>query len=504
MTGDKRLRAGLLLFRAAAFALCVLAAPVPSRGQSGGPAQGEWYLSNSAGMALERVPSRFAALRQPYCLLIEEPGVRALPALLAPYYREPWIVERRVLYKDGEESRAQWILRDGGGVTRLVAVLAEPGIEPESGAESDSEVESGAESGPESDTAGVPNGFIELYGANGLVESERHFFGGGEETLVEYHYRNIPSGTRDILIRAETRRKLTDVEGNERQEDLYTDYYRYTRNYSLRAIERIFHQAAAETAAESADAVVAAEAAAESADAVVAAEAAAESANAVVAAETAAESAGAVVAAETGTASVAADTESTVPGTAEPDAEPGLTDAEAVTAEPAEPVPSQPPRATLRFPRRSLDSKDDESFVSPSTAYGSQFLEDAQAEAPGGVVYETDERGRVLGETRQGEGGEVIGELRNEWSGNRLSRVVYTEGEDEMVTEYEYDDDGDRIAERNYRNGVLERAVRISGDREEEELYMNGELVLRSLWEGGRKISEERVRRAGPARGGES
>jgi hypothetical protein len=35
----------------------------------------------------------------------------------------------------------------------------------------------------------------------------------------------------------------------------------------------------------------------------------------------------------------------------------------------------------------------------------------------------------------------------------------------------------------------------MDGSREVEELYMNGEVMLRALWEDGRKISEERVRR---------
>ncbi|MDR3146884.1 MAG: hypothetical protein LBU00_00740 [Treponema sp.] len=373
-------------------------------------------------MALERALSRIVALRQPYCLLIERLESRALPAVLAPYYREAWIVERRVLHRDGEEYRIQWILRDGAGVSRLVAVFNAGG--EDSGDAGEAPLD-GGESG-----ATVPSGFIEIYGVSGLIELERQLFDTGEETLVEYQYRQIPSGTRPFLIRADTRRTSTDGEGNGYQEDLYTDYYRYTRNYSLRAIERIFHQAASEAGGRSSG-------------------------------ELAIGSNGGAITADG-------------------------SDAEAAD--------SGPPRTALRFPRRSLDSKDEESFVSPSVAYGSQFLEELQAEAPERVVYDTDARGRILGETRWGEDGELIAELQNEWSDNRLSRVVYTSGEDEMVTEYEYNADGDRITERNYRNGVLERVVHFSGDREDEELYMNGELILRAQWEGGRKIREERVR----------
>jgi len=50
------------------------------------------------------------------------------------------------------------------------------------------------------------------------------------------------------------------------------------------------------------------------------------------------------------------------------------------------------------------------------------------------------------------------------------------------------------ISEKNLKNGVLERVVLIDGETEIEELYMNNAVVLRAVWEDGRKISETRVR----------
>ncbi|MDR2375046.1 MAG: hypothetical protein LBD96_01255 [Treponema sp.] len=432
------LQTGFPLFRVFVVTIFILGFPVSSPSQSS-PASGksEWYVSNAAGMALERAESRFAALRRPYCLLIEEQDTRGLPASLLPYYREPWIVERRIHYKDGEESRVQWIFRDGRGTSRMVAVfgVSAGGTEEDGDAADAVDAESGA---------GVPSGFIELYGANGLIELERQLFDTGEETLVEYYYRRSPSGEQEFLIRADTRRKLTDGEGNGIEEDLYTDYYRYTRNYSLRTVERVFHQGAD----------------------------AADAAGAGNAGDTAAAAAGAGNAGDT-----------TAAAAAESDTETG---AESGT---------EGLRTTMRFPRRSLDSKDEELFVSPAIAYGSQFLEDAHTGSSGQLVYETDERGRILTETMRGEDGEIITELRNQWSGNRLSRIIYTSpGGEERITEYDYNDEGDRITERNFRNGILERVVHISGNIEDEEIYMDGELVLRTRWEGGRKIREERVR----------
>jgi hypothetical protein len=72
--------------------------------------------------------------------------------------------------------------------------------------------------------------------------------------------------------------------------------------------------------------------------------------------------------------------------------------------------------------------------------------------------------------------------------------VHWKSGDDERLTEYEYDSAGDRMLERNFNRGILERTVRSTGNRDIEELYMNGRIVLRAVWEDGRKISEERIR----------
>ena len=47
---------------------------------------------------------------------------------------------------------------------------------------------------------------------------------------------------------------------------------------------------------------------------------------------------------------------------------------------------------------------------------------------------------------------------------------------------------------REINNDMLERIVRTEGIMETEELYLDGIIVLRALWEDGVKISEERVR----------
>jgi YD repeat-containing protein len=374
-------------------------------------------------MALEKAASRFAALRSPYCLLVEEGSSLDMPGLIRPYYRIPWLVELRILYKDGEESRRQWLFRDGA-LNRLAAVFTRSGedsaeeeiaveedieeeIEEEPGEKEVAEKEIAEGEGIEEDAAGEgekkpPLGFIEIFGEHGLIVMERQFLEDGE-LIIDYVYRN--AGNRELLIRADTRK----IPLGGTAADLYTDYYRYTRNYSLRLIERIFSRPAG------------------------------------------------------------VDSGGGKPASA------GL----------------------VKFPRRSLDSEKETGFVAPVPVYGSRFLEDIQSEAVQRIVYTTDRRGRILTETRKDEEGNVAGELRNTWSGDRLSKIVWKTEEEERVTEYTYNKDGDRIEERNYRNGVLERLVRVQGDLEDEELYMNGEPVLRTRWEGGKKVYEEQVRPGG-------
>jgi YD repeat-containing protein len=148
----------------------------------------------------------------------------------------------------------------------------------------------------------------------------------------------------------------------------------------------------------------------------------------------------------------------------------------------------------LRFPGVRPGMAGGKDFVNPGAAFGSDFLPDAPSDSGFQVLYTTDERGRILSETRRDAEGNVLGEIRNDWSGDRLVSVTWKSGDDERVTEYEYDDQGDRIRERDYRRGALEREVRREGDREIEELYMSGRVILRSVWEGGRKIREDRIR----------
>jgi antitoxin component YwqK of YwqJK toxin-antitoxin module len=391
-------------------------------------------------MALEEIASRIAALRNEYALGLDYIPAGELPKILVPYYEEPWRVEIHVLYKNGDESRRQWIFRDPEGMSRLVAVFDQDLLNPpadettpaadgeESGgneaaagaaetegpaematsaaeAEVPAEMASGtaeAETGtPETETAELAavseppgrilTGFIELYNEEGRIIREYLFLDGGEENITEYVYRS------QRLVRAEMRRKILN-DGEEEIVPVLTDLYRYSRSASLRAVERTYHEGA-ETS----------------------------------------------------------------------------------------PV-------FLRFPHMILDAAAEDNFISPGRSYGTEFPGDHFIGTDYRIVYTTDERGRVLTETRMDGDGNTIGELKNTWSGDRLVSVSQKNGDEERLTEYTYDSGGNRIMERNYRNGSLERVVRMDDGKEVEELYMNGTIILRAIWEDGRKISEERVR----------
>jgi hypothetical protein len=146
----------------------------------------------------------------------------------------------------------------------------------------------------------------------------------------------------------------------------------------------------------------------------------------------------------------------------------------------------------LGFPRLGPGVSFGEELVSHGGIYNTEFFAGTAPSDNLTISYSVDNRGRVLSEIWRDEDGGILGELVNTWVGDRLQSALWRSTGDERLVEFEYDDDGDRIAERNYRNGVLERTVVTQYDQEIEELFMNGRLVLRAVWEDGVKISEER------------
>ena len=124
--------------------------------------------------------------------------------------------------------------------------------------------------------------------------------------------------------------------------------------------------------------------------------------------------------------------------------------------------------------------------------YTSPFLMDIFLPDDSRVYYTLDVRGRVVREIWTNEDGEVYGEFINTWSSDRLLSVLWISPGDTMLVEYEYNNAGQRILESNYRRGELERMVQYEDGREIEDIFYQGRLILRAVWEEGIKISEER------------
>ena len=111
------------------------------------------------------------------------------------------------------------------------------------------------------------------------------------------------------------------------------------------------------------------------------------------------------------------------------------------------------------------------------------------------IIYTTDDHGRVLEQTliNNDEEQTIVWKIANTWSNDRIVKVTKTEGETVLMAEYVYNKSGDRVLERNIKDGVLERVVRSEGKTDIEELYLDNKVVLKAVWEDGRKISESRI-----------
>jgi uncharacterized protein YrzB (UPF0473 family) len=372
-----------------------------------------WFRSNAGGMALEETQSRFWALRNQYALAINYVSKEELPEYLFSYFNEKYNVEVRILYKKGEQIRAQWILRDEKGNTRLNAVFLEPELEPETEKEyvlteettgkiedEEKEIESLAfeeDEEPEEETEIVINknvkkrrGFIEIFNENLFLTSEYRFFEDGRTEKTEYAVKNA------LLLSAEY---LLSDNNEDDFKTIYIDYYRYNRSLSLRNIERIFQRD-------------------------------------------------------------------------------GILD---------DPV-------TIAFPRRVMDSVKKDAFTGERLNIYPDFFETDFISAGSKMIFDTDDRGRILCQTLYDYEDKVIWTIKNTWKDNRIVITSKTEDDTVLTAEFAYNSNGDRVLERNFRNGVLERVVSAEGDTEIEELYMNNAVVLRAVWEDGRKISETRVR----------
>jgi len=150
----------------------------------------------------------------------------------------------------------------------------------------------------------------------------------------------------------------------------------------------------------------------------------------------------------------------------------------------------------ISFPHNILASAKNKAFNGERFNEYPDFFGDLFVPKDSKLVYSADKNGKVLEQTLVNDDEEqtVIWKIVNTWSNDRIVKITKTEGETVYLAEYEYNRNGDRVLERNIKDGVLERVVRSEGKTDIEELYQNNKVVLRAVWEDGRKISESRVR----------
>jgi len=148
----------------------------------------------------------------------------------------------------------------------------------------------------------------------------------------------------------------------------------------------------------------------------------------------------------------------------------------------------------IAFPSGIMDAARNEFFIGERQNSYPEFFGDFFAEKDSKMVYAIDERGRISSQTFYDENEKVIWVIYNTWRDERIVSTLKEEGGAEYLAEYEYNSGGDRVLERNYVNGVLERVVRTEGKIDIEELYLNGKVILQAVWEDGRKVSETRMR----------
>jgi len=375
-----------------------------------------WFRSNSGGMPLEEMPSKIAAMREQYALVIVFTDSNDLPEHLRAFYDEKYFIEARTLYKDGKQDRTQWIFRDEDYGARLIAVLLEAAQEAsqdmsqEAAQEADDEYENSITGIKETKDKGSDpaSGFIEIYDEKYHLTSEYRYSEKGEKSKIEYFYNN------DKKISAQA--MLWD-DDEEDYIKTHTDYYRYNRSLFLRAVERVFLRDQQITSADN------------------------------------------VIADNVVIDNVFMDNV-----------------------------------VKVSFPHNILAAAKNDFFMGEKFNPYPDFLGDLFVLKDSKLIFTTDERGRVLEQTLLSDNEEqkVIWKIVNTWSGDRIVKITKTEGDTVLLTEYVYNNAGDRVLERNIKDGVLERVVRSDGKTDIEELYLNDKIVLQAVWEDGRKISESR------------
>jgi hypothetical protein len=396
------------------------------------PGPPRWFRSNAGGMTLEETHSRLAALRNKYALVVDYIDPREIEPSLLPYYHDSYSVEIRILYEEGFETRRQWLFYDESGITRLNAVFRRmPDILPDETLD-----DQALEETADDENAGLLADSEEVP-PDGKASDEAGFVAGpppdnnGMPDVDSHHVAGLISDTALSVGFIE----------------LYNDTARIIEDRWLFDDDSIIM----------------------------------------------------ISYSYNGSLLLKAETRKMVSGSEfiavytdyyRYNRSFSLRNIERMYYEGSLPEPVR-----LTFPGRVLEAAANDNFMGDKLSLVNDFMGNFFVGESFRVIYDTDSRGRVISQTMIDKSNEIVWVLKNTWAGDRIVSSLKTEGDDVKLTEYEYNEGGDRIVQRDMHNGVLERVVYTKGANETEELYMNGVLVLRAYWEDGRKISEERVRR---------
>jgi len=419
-----------------------------------------WFRSNSGGMALEEIPSRLTALRNEYALVIDIAEKEELPDHLLPFYDDNFFIEIRVLYKKGKHERTQWIFREDNGKTRLVAVFNEKEIEKETQTETTKEIltevteetltdvieEALAEVTEETPIEVTEEEVTEEILAEVKEAAEKPEENEAAEKSEEITDNTIPS----VIIADNTEKKNGGINGFIEVYDensLLTAEYRFLQDGGRSRTDYDFKNGLLLNSKFSVW---------EGND-------------------------------ESG------------------EYKPVFTDyfrynrssflrsVQRIFYKKSELSFLDDP-VLITFPSGIMAAARNEYFIGERHNSYPEFFGETMAEKDSKMIYSTDERGRILSQTLYDADDKVIWVIHNTWKDDRIISTVKEEGDNINLAEFEYDSDGDRVLERNYTNGILERVVRSEGKTDIEELYLNGNVILQAVWEDGRKISETRMR----------
>ncbi|GMO55592.1 MAG: hypothetical protein Ta2G_14870 [Termitinemataceae bacterium] len=401
--------------------------------------EAQWYISNAAGMTMEKsFPLR--ALRSKNAVAVKKITGDQLPKELRKYYLDPWQILLSILYENGKRVKTQWVFKDESDLSLFVASIGNDGA-----------------------------GFIEWYNDEGLIVEEQRLEGDGSGFFVSYSYKNGFLLKADAYIVAAV---IVPQEGEDQDGEGTKEGEGEAENEKVADVD--------------ADIVPDPEDDTQIAELLEPVEKASELAKKPQGPAKIPD----FFVARSGREGPLAWSDSyryTRTATLR------LIERNVSADQNEESVYSS---HLARFPRTvPLDVLGEGSNATiSSTPLDASFLQDITLDQSAKIIYKTDHKRRVLTETRTNEEGEIIGELVYNWEGDKLGSVEWKATGDERRVEYAYNRKGERIDEKDYRNGVLERSVVVVENQEIETLYIDGDEVLRAVWEDGRKISEERLR----------